>query len=640
MRLALPSFPTIAVTVFAVGSGCLLLGSAAADSLYDDSVVPDQAAVSDPNAVELGLRFVPGQDGVVSAVRFYRGDQGDGQFQVNLYDAASGAKLGQGNTYEGLPATLPGWAEIPLASPVDVLAGEAYTASYYHAGGNYAISTEAFARPLYRGQLFAEVDAGVYRYGSGGGFPDATYLSASYFVDVVFAPAGEPPASSIRAPTVFSVDPVDPGAFNVRFSPSSIGYGEVPRFAARHFFYVDGAFAGVVPFPQAQAGPTRLLQGDGGFGGGGGSRTVQVRGQASDGTYSPLSTARSVVLPAPRGLEDDPFSLIYPHGDANYELGDGTPSEYGQGFRCAVDAEVTAVRFYKGSLSQGPFVGSLWTADGQLLGTTAPAAELVDFGWRELPFAAAVPIVAGQDYVVSYFAPTGYPAYSPNFFSPGDIDYFPLKSTTAGLVRPGSAGFPDQADSADSSFFVDVAISPAATTTVAPTDEDDDLDNSVTLFGDDYAPAMPAFTGDTSRVELGLRVQPLVAGQVVAIRFFRGVADPDGHTVSLWAADGTLLASAATATTATGWNEVPISPFTVAAGTTYIASYLAPNGAYAATYEVFAGTDGIGNDFLRAPGAGGNGVYTYGGGFPTSTYRATDYGVDVVFVPVVVVQVA
>jgi hypothetical protein len=74
----------------------------------------------------------------------------------------------------------------------------------------------------------------------------------------------------------------------------------------------------------------------------------------------------------------------------------------------------------------------------------------------------------------------------------------------------------------------------------------------------------------------------------------------------------------------------------VTAGTTYVASYFAPNGGYAINAAAFASA-GVTNGPLSVPESsavsGGNGLYIYGSGpaFPTSTYNASNYWVDVVF---------
>ena len=93
-----------------------------------------------------------------------------------------------------------------------------------------------------------------------------------------------------------------------------------------------------------------------------------------------------------------------------------------------------------------------------------------------------------------------------------------------------------------------------------------------------------------------------------------------------------------TGETATGWQQANFAtPVAVSANTTYIASYYAPNGRYTADEGFFANS-GVANSPLTAlqDGAeGGNGVYRYGagGGFPASSYQATNYWVDLVFSP-------
>ena len=65
-------------------------------------------------------------------------------------------------------------------------------------------------------------------------------------------------------------------------------------------------------------------------------------------------------------------------------------------------------------------------------------------------------------------------------------------------------------------------------------------------------------------------------------------------------------------------------------GTTYVASYHAPNGHYSVTGQGLGG--GLDNAPLHAV-AGGNGVYAYGAAsqFPSSSFNATNYWVDPTF---------
>ncbi|AGA31260.1 DUF4082 domain-containing protein [Singulisphaera acidiphila] len=142
---------------------------------------------------------------------------------------------------------------------------------------------------------------------------------------------------------------------------------------------------------------------------------------------------------------------------------------------------------------------------------------------------------------------------------------------------------------------------------------------------------------DTHAVELGLKFTSDVAGTINGVRFYKGPSNTGTHVAHLWTSTGTLLASATfTNESASGWQQVSFStPVSIAANTTYIVSYFAPVGEYAANSNYFS-SSGFDNAPLHAPSnaaGGGNGVYLYGssGGFPTSTYNGTNYWVDPLF---------
>jgi hypothetical protein len=142
---------------------------------------------------------------------------------------------------------------------------------------------------------------------------------------------------------------------------------------------------------------------------------------------------------------------------------------------------------------------------------------------------------------------------------------------------------------------------------------------------------------DTSSVELGLKFRSDVAGWITGVRFYKRSTNTGTHVASLWSSTGTLLAQAIfSGETASGWQQVSFSsPVPIAANTVYVVSYHAPNGQYASTQNTFASV-GVDSGVLHAPSSstsGGNGVYLYSttSTFPTSTYQATNYWVDVVF---------
>ncbi|MDQ1554290.1 MAG: hypothetical protein QOK46_1368, partial [Microbacteriaceae bacterium] len=149
-----------------------------------------------------------------------------------------------------------------------------------------------------------------------------------------------------------------------------------------------------------------------------------------------------------------------------------------------------------------------------------------------------------------------------------------------------------------------------------------------TMFGSE-TPATAA-ANDSSAVEVGVEFTPSVAGTVTAIRFYKGAGNTGTHKGHLWSSTGQLLATVTfTGETATGWQSANLSsPVTLTVGQAYVVSYLAPNGNYAATSNYFPAA--VGNGPL-APSASNNGRYLYGssGGFPTSSWQATNYFVDV-----------
>ncbi len=157
-----------------------------------------------------------------------------------------------------------------------------------------------------------------------------------------------------------------------------------------------------------------------------------------------------------------------------------------------------------------------------------------------------------------------------------------------------------------------------------------------TIF--DYATPTTIDSGDGSSVELGVKFTSEAPGTVTGIRFYKAATNTGTHVGGLWSSTGTLLASATfTNETASGWQQVNFStPVTIAANTTYVAGYLAPKGHYSDTSSGFASA-GVSNPPVSALAntVSTNGVYAYSASsaFPTSTYKATNYWVDVAFLP-------
>ena len=157
-----------------------------------------------------------------------------------------------------------------------------------------------------------------------------------------------------------------------------------------------------------------------------------------------------------------------------------------------------------------------------------------------------------------------------------------------------------------------------------------------TLWSSSAVPASTDTTGDPNSVELGTRFTSSAAGWVTGVTFYKGTGNTGTHTGSLWANDGTLLATGTfTGETASGWQTLTFaSPVAITADTPYVVSYHAPNGNYAVDGGYFAAAHK--SYPLTAPAdttTSHNGLYRYGtdSGFPTGSYGSANYWVGPVF---------
>ncbi|HEV7750722.1 MAG TPA: DUF4082 domain-containing protein [Baekduia sp.] len=197
---------------------------------------------------------------------------------------------------------------------------------------------------------------------------------------------------------------------------------------------------------------------------------------------------------------------------------------------------------------------------------------------------------------------------------------------------------------------------PTATIKVRATDDSANMQSSPTtatvavtcpcsVWGTAFTPT-DAVANDPTPVEVGVKFKSDTYGAITGVRFYKLTGNTGTHTGSLWSSSGTRLATATfSGESATGWQTVTFpTPVTVTPGQTYVASYYAPNGNYAATANYFwkapapnpqggAVTDSAPLHTLTGADAG---VYSYSSvsAFPTSSYSAGNYWVDVTYAPI------
>lgn len=136
----------------------------------------------------------------------------------------------------------------------------------------------------------------------------------------------------------------------------------------------------------------------------------------------------------------------------------GRSAELGLRLTAQTTGQVTAIRFFKGGRANGGrHVGSVWSSTGIRLRRVVFTNEGAS-GWQRADLATPLPITAGQEFVVSYYAPRGHFSRTQHFFEApmtvGELTAF----RNAGVIRVGrGGGFPTRSVRA-SAYFVDVVF--------------------------------------------------------------------------------------------------------------------------------------------------------------------------------------
>ncbi|MEU8246006.1 DUF4082 domain-containing protein [Nonomuraea sp. NPDC048916] len=298
------------------------------------------------------------------------------------------------------------------------------------------------------------------------------------------------------------------------------------------------------------------------------------------------------------------------------------PVVLGVKFRADTTGFVTGIRFYKGSQNTGTHVGSLWTTGGTQLATVTFSGETAS-GWQQANFSTPVSINAGTTYIASYHTVSGHFSYDLQYFNTQYANQ-PLRALANGVQGGNGVYTYSATNTFPTTTFraTNYWVSPM----FVPSD---------TVWEDTATPAATAPSG-ASPLVVGVKFRASRDGVVRGIRFYKAAQNTGTHVGSLWTSGGAQLASVTfSGETASGWQQAYFSsPFPINAGTTYIASYHTTSGRFSYTLQDFAGPQvNFPLTALENGDEGGNGVYTYSATntFPTSSYQATNYWVDVLF---------
>lgn len=409
-------------------------------SLFGD-VVPAVEAAADGAPVELGVALEPSRNGVVTAIRFYKGAGNTGTHTGSLWTAA-GTRLAQ-VSFTGETAS--GWQSATLSAPVTVQAGQRYVVSYLAPAGHYSYTGGFFASPWTVGDLSAPQSGnGRYLYAAGGGFPTYSSGGANYFVDVVFQREAASIAVDSRSPAS--------GAAEVGAATKPSITLTAPLAAGWSMTLTNGA---------AAVAGTAALSAD--------AKTVTFTPAASlapdtvyTATLSGAVSTEGAVLSTQtwtlRTAAANTVSLFEGLVPATAAVDDPDAVELGTAFTPAQNGTATAVRFYKGPGNTGTHTGSLWNAAGQRLGQVTFTGESAT-GWQTATFSTPIPLSAGATYVVSYYAPNGrYSVTGGYFATPRTVGPLTAPAGANGRYRYGSGGGFPTGSWNSSNYFVDVVF--------------------------------------------------------------------------------------------------------------------------------------------------------------------------------------
>jgi hypothetical protein len=197
-------------------------------SIWSPEDAPSNPATDDPEPKELGLKFRSDHVGVVTGIRFYKGDTTFHEPRMGRLWTSSGTLLG---SFSFGDESRTGWYQLAFPQPIPIVANTTYVVSYSAPNGHYVADPGYFeSQGRDNGPLHAPRSADVG--GNGvigpiGEFPSQTSMSTNYWVDVVFrdtsalaprvieAGLGDIPFGATKArPAALFSEALDPASLN------------------------------------------------------------------------------------------------------------------------------------------------------------------------------------------------------------------------------------------------------------------------------------------------------------------------------------------------------------------------------------------------------------------------------------------
>jgi methionine-rich copper-binding protein CopC len=530
-------------------------------SIWPSTAVPGTPSANDNSVLELGVKFRADSSGYISGIKFYKGTGNTGTHTGSLWSTA-GVRLATG-TFTNESAT--GWQTLTFGTPVAITAGTTYVASYHTDTGHYAADGAYFAtKSTYNQPLTALANGtdgpnGVYSVGASA-FPQDTYGSANYWVDVVYSTT---PPPDTQSPVVAATTPAA-GVGNVALTVKpSVNFNEPVTAASLTFTLASptgsvsgsaaldatGTTATFTPAAQLAAGTKYTAT----------VRATDVSGNQMAAAYSwqfTTGTPRPAVCPCTIWDDFEVPQILNTNDPSSIELGTKV--------RFDVNGYILGVRFYKGSQNTGTHTGSLWNAAGTRLATGTFSNETVQ-GWQTLNFSTPIQVTANTTYVVSYHTNVGFYSSTNGYFGGKGADYGSLHALKDGqdggngVYRYGASAFPSSSYNGGN-YWVDVLwtnslngdTTPPTVTATSPTDGSTNVSNtpSVTAtFSEAIDPATISFTiadGGGAKVDSTVTYNATTKTATLVPKARLGAGE--SYTVSVKAADvdGNMMTAAKT----------------------------------------------------------------------------------------------
>ncbi|MFB2773272.1 DUF4082 domain-containing protein [Pelatocladus sp. BLCC-F211] len=447
-----------------VGSRCS--ANNPCSTIWDNSATPSVVTDPETSATELGVKFRSQVNGSITGIRFYKGPQNTGTHVGTLW-SSNGTQLARA-TFTNESAS--GWQQVNFSNPVAITANTTYVASYHTNVGRYSINEGYFASsgvdsyPLYALRNGESGGNGVYAYNANPTFPNSSYNSSNYWVDVVFttsvAPDTTPPTVTSTTPTSNATGVSTSTSVRATFSEAintttinttnfELRDANNTSVAATVSYDTASNTATLTPSSPLTTSTTYTATVKGGTNG-----VKDQAGNALAQNYSWSFTTSATSLVSIWDNSATPAVITDP---------DNSSVELGVKFRSDVNGYIKGIRFYKSPQNTSTHVGTLWDSSGNQLAQVTFTSESAS-GWQQANFANSVAINANTVYVMSYHTNVGKYSVTENYFT-SSVDKPPLHALRDGdsggnglYTYSANPAFPTSSYAA-SNYWVDVLFS-------------------------------------------------------------------------------------------------------------------------------------------------------------------------------------